>query len=271
MPAVRPMASAPQNVTRRVALTTSAPPARAPMAPSSARKASEAKKRRRPTGTPEQHHHRQRQRSADRKRRRRRERGQHRARRGDSEMPSSSRACAPSASFAISCRRPGAQARARGHARRRSARVPRAPVRAGVASSALSRARSACSVSACELTETYSPAAIDMAPGNQAGNASHRMYERRCRCRRHADDQAGGRDNAVIGAEHGGAQPADARDEMVFRMEAKPCHCFRLSAPWSFAGWSCNSVSYGAGLSDVGVNKAKRLCHLLRYRQSVRN
>ena len=36
-----------------------------------------------------------------------------------------------------------------------------------VASSWRSRARSACSVSACELTETYSPAAIDSAPAKR--------------------------------------------------------------------------------------------------------
>src|SRR3569832_2465804 len=37
-----------------------------------------------------------------------------------------------------------------------------------ISSSDFSRARSACSVSDCELTETYSPAAIDMAPATSA-------------------------------------------------------------------------------------------------------
>jgi hypothetical protein len=43
MPAVSAIASAPQNVTRCVGLKTPAPPALAPMAPSSARNASDAK------------------------------------------------------------------------------------------------------------------------------------------------------------------------------------------------------------------------------------
>ena len=40
------------------------------------------------------------------------------------------------------------------------------------------------------------------------------------RCRGNADDQARGRDNTVVSAEHRGAQPADAVDEVVLRMEA---------------------------------------------------
>ena len=36
-----------------------------------------------------------------------------------------------------------------------------------------------------------------------------------------ADDEAGRGDDAVIGAEHGGAEPADARDEMIFGVEVE--------------------------------------------------
>ena len=41
-------------------------------------------------------------------------------------------------------------------------------------------------------------------------------------CRRsggHADDQAGGGDDAVVRAEHRRAQPADALDRMALRVE----------------------------------------------------
>ena len=81
-----------------------------------------------------------------------------------SDMPSSSRAWAAKASFAMSC---WATCRA----------SPRFDATLDVdfgklielslgafLNSLRSRARSACSVSDCELTDTYSPAAIDMAP-----------------------------------------------------------------------------------------------------------
>src|SRR5690606_9841380 len=42
-------------------------------------------------------------------------------------------------------------------------------------SSARSRARSACSVSDCELTETYSPAAMDMAPATSPASPATMM------------------------------------------------------------------------------------------------
>ena len=38
-----------------------------------------------------------------------------------------------------------------------------------------------------------------------------------------AQDQAGGRDDAVIGAQHGGAQPSDALDQMMFRGDDAGC------------------------------------------------
>ena len=47
-----------------------------------------------------------------------------------------------------------------------------------------------------------------------------RLRARRC----DADDQARGRDDAVIGAEHGGPEPAHAAGMVVFGMDAKPGH-----------------------------------------------
>ena len=47
-----------------------------------------------------------------------------------------------------------------------------------------------------------------------------RLRARRC----DADDQARGRDDAVIGAEHRGPQPADAAGMVVFGMDAKTGH-----------------------------------------------
>src|SRR5674476_54530 len=48
--------------------------------------------------------------------------------------------------------------------------------------------------------------------------------------RGHADDQACGRDDAVVGAKHRGAQPTDAVDEVALRMQAKTAHpMLRLS------------------------------------------
>jgi hypothetical protein len=44
------------------------------------------------------------------------------------------------------------------------------PVGLGLVRGLLSLARSACSVSDCELTETYSPAAMDMAAGYETSD-----------------------------------------------------------------------------------------------------
>lgn len=82
-----------------------------------------------------------------------------------------------------------------------------------------------------ELTETYSPAAIDMAPATSPAMPATRTCEFGAAVRRHPDDQARGRDDPVIGSQHGGAQPADARHKMVFDMQ--PAHAFRI-VPSSF-------------------------------------
>ena len=55
---------------------------------------------------------------------------------------------------------------------------------------------------------------------------------RRCR-RGNADDQAGSRDDAVVGPEHCGPQPPNAVDKVVFRVQAQPAHGFPLITPSS--------------------------------------
>lgn len=57
--------------------------------------------------------------------------------------------------------------------------------------------------------------------GDKAGGARDQHLGGGGGRRGHADDQAGGRDDAVIGAEHGRTQPADAGDEMVFGMDVQ--------------------------------------------------
>ena len=163
---VRPIASAPQKVTRSVGLINPAPPALAPIAPRNAKNNSD------PTDTTGTN-----QLCGDRIT----------SARGAAapteivtrievraactgraalmlEMPSSSRAWEPRASLAIAAVRLGVRAQFRRLAQHRFERAP--PLRNHGRSQALSlsRARSAPSVSDCELTETYSPAAIDIAP-----------------------------------------------------------------------------------------------------------
>ncbi|BCG94691.1 hypothetical protein MesoLj131a_35550 [Mesorhizobium sp. 131-2-1] len=55
---------------------------------------------------------------------------------------------------------------------------------------------------------------------DQAGNPCDENIACRGIGRRNADDQAGRRYDAVIGAKHGSAQPTDARYEMAFTMQA---------------------------------------------------
>src|SRR6516164_11173515 len=81
------------------------------------------------------------------------------------------------------------------------------------ASSRLSRARSAISVSDCELTETYSPAAMDIAPATSPAMPEQDVGLRRCG-RSHTQNQARGRDDPVICAQHGSAKPSDPPDKM---------------------------------------------------------
>ena len=84
-----------------------------------------------------------------------------------------------------------------------------------VSSSARSLAMSASSLSRCELTEPYSPAAIDPAPATSAATPAVKTAGPAGVGGGHADDQRGGRGDAVVGAEHGGAEPPDAVAEVA--------------------------------------------------------
>jgi hypothetical protein len=50
---------------------------------------------------------------------------------------------------------------------------------------------------------------------------------RRC-CRGNANDQASGRDDAIVGPEHGCPQPPDALDKMVLGVQTKTTHGYLL-------------------------------------------
>ena len=99
--------------------------------------------------------------------------------------------------------------------------------RVSVLSSSRSRASSAFSVSDCELTETYSPAAIDMAPATSPAMPAISTSRVGAVGGGDAGDEAGGRQDAVVGAEHGRAQPADAADQVMLGMPARS-HSWRL-------------------------------------------
>ena len=89
-----------------------------------------------------------------------------------------------------------------------------------MASSSRSRAMSARSVSDCELTDTYSPAAIDKAPATRPATPAIEDLAARGMRGGHADHQAGNGDDAVVGANHGGAKPADAVCPVLFSMSS---------------------------------------------------
>ena len=103
----------------------------------------------------------------------------------------------------------GRRASGRARARRRSPRAHGARRRARPRARARSRARSAFSVSACELTDTYSPAAIDIAPATRPATPGDQHGAAGPRRGGDADHEARRRDDAVVRAEHGRAQPAD--------------------------------------------------------------
>ena len=226
MPAVRAMANAPQNVTRAVARRTFAPPALAPIAPRRARKPKRCGGHDRDKRAGGRHqHHEQRHGRADRECRGRRQRGLHGRGGGDLRNPKLI-----------------ARVRAQGIFRHQLlGNLPRqrlidaaldvdfgefldVQTRRSRFNSLRSRARSACSVSDCELTDTYSPAAIDMAPATSPATPGDQDIVLRGRCRRNADDQACGRDDAIVGAEDRGPQPADPVDEMALRMHVEATH-----------------------------------------------
>ncbi len=195
------------------------PPLRAPIAPSRARNSSEAAVTAtimvRPTGVRKATSKRQARPGGEG--RRRRQRRLDRARRGD--VADAEFVAGVGAERVLGHQLPRDLVGGRRRRRRapdRSATVPGARTRAICSSSARSRARSACSVSDCELTETYSPAAIDIAPATSPAAPASMDLRLARRGGRDADDQAGGGDDAVIGAEHRGPKPADPLHQMPF-------------------------------------------------------
>ena len=88
----------------------------------------------------------------------------------------------------------------------------------------LSFDRSAFSASACEWTETYSPAAIDIAPPTRPATPASSEAAVRRAGGRDADQQARGRDDAVVRAEDRGAKPADAVGPVAFEVATGARH-----------------------------------------------
>ena len=113
------------------------------------------------------------------------------------------------------------QRRRRGRGRRRSPASSSRSKTGSAARCSRSMSRSASSTSTCELTETYSPAAIDIAPATRPATPATRIWAPVGLCRGDADDQARRRHDAVVGAEHGGAQPADALAAMALARQRR--------------------------------------------------
>lgn len=59
---------------------------------------------------------------------------------------------------------------------------------------------------------------------DEPGQAGNQDLPARAARGRHADNEARGGDDAIVGAEHGGAEPADALDEVTFAMNVRPAH-----------------------------------------------
>jgi hypothetical protein len=77
-------------------------------------------------------------------------------------------------------------------------------------------------VSDCELTDTYSPAAIDIAP--EAGHARNQNIALLSSCRRDANDEARRRNDTVVRFEHCCSQPSDTVYQMALGVRVKPAH-----------------------------------------------
>ena len=69
---------------------------------------------------------------------------------------------------------------------------------------------------------------------NQTRDTRDQDSALRRRRRGDADDQAGGRNDAIVGPKHCGPQPPNAVDKVVFRVQAKPTHGFPLITPSRF-------------------------------------
>ena len=79
---------------------------------------------------------------------------------------------------------------------------------------------SARSASRCELTDTYSPAAIDSAPATSPAIPAVTIAAPDAPGRGDAEHEARRRHDAVVGAEHRGAQPVGAVAEVDLGVQA---------------------------------------------------
>ena len=141
------------------------------------------------------------------------------ARRVPRSSPSSSRACAASASFAINCRATwSAPAQGRGRAARRCPRA-RPPRPSGSARARAARSsRSALLGVRLRADRHVSPAAIERAPATSSATPATSIFAAAPRRGRDADDEARRGHDPVVGAEHRGAQPADPFAPMTLPM-----------------------------------------------------
>ena len=181
-----------------------------------------------------------------------------------SSMPSSSRAWTASASPAVSSsRHPARQLGPRPAGPVDRGRAPRARPRGRPpARAARGRGRRA-SASRWELTDTYSPAAIERRPGHEPRDARGGDRPHRGVRRRDAQHEARGRQDAVVRAEHRGAQPSAAVAEMALGVH----HGARVPA-----GGRTAPLGYAAGVPArpvAVVEGALAGHHLARLRDVV--
>ena len=88
-------------------------------------------------------------------------------------------------------------------------------------------------------------------PGHQPRDARHQNVAVAGTGSRDADHETGGRDDAIVGAQHGGAQPADAVSAVTFSVAAKRCHGAVLSVGRSQAGPDTDASTFRA-VSQIG-------------------
>ncbi len=79
--------------------------------------------------------------------------------------------------------------------------------------------------------------------GHQPGHAGNQYLRAPGAGRGDADDEAGRRHDAVIGAQHGGAQPADALGAVFFAVGS--WHGWDPLGSSSSEGWMCSAISVG--------------------------
>ena len=129
-------------------------------------------------------------------------------------------------------RRPAGRADGRDLVAGRSGSAPRARRPGSRASSCVSRSMSASSVSRCDDTDVYSPAAIDIEPATTDADAGDDECGAVAAGRGDPDEQAGGRRDAVLGAEDRRPQPSDPAG--LVDLSVAPCgHRTSMAGRWS--------------------------------------